>query len=94
MPFAEQTSTDIANLALAHCGISNPIANVSTEKSVEAMMCRSFFDIARQDVIREFPWSFALKQVAPSLIANQPTSEWLYAYQYPSDALRMVRFMS
>lgn len=93
-PPVEQTSTDVANLALAHCGISKPIQNLSTSKDIEAQLARTFFDIARQDVLREFPWYFATKQVAPALIANQPTNEYLYAYQYPSDALRLVRFMS
>lgn len=94
MPSVEQTSTDIANLALAHCGVSKPIGNILTEKSLEGQMCRTFFDISRQDVLREFPWFFARKMVAPALVANQPTNEWLYAYQYPSDALRLTRFMS
>ena len=91
---ATQTSTQIANLAIAHCGVSKPIANLELERSVEAQMCRTFYDLARQMALREFPWSFATKQVAPALIATQPTPEWLYAYQYPSDALKITRFMS
>ena len=57
-------------------------------------MCRTFYDLARQTAFEIFPWSFAKKQVAPSLVANQPTPEWLYAYQYPTDAVKMIRFMS
>lgn len=94
MSSVEQVSTDVANLALAHCGVSKPLASLITEKSVEAQMLRSFYDVARQEVLREFPWFFAKKQVAPALIANQPTNEWLYAYQYPNDALRIIRFIS
>ena len=94
MSSVEQTTTDISNLALAHCGVSKPIANLLTDKSLEAQMCRTFFDIARQDVLREFPWFFAKKQVSPALVVNQPTPEWMYAYQYPADALRIIRFMS
>lgn len=94
MPSIEETTTNVANLALAHCGVSKPIANLQTEKSLEGQMCRTFFDIARQDVLREFPWFFSKKMIAPALVANQPTNEWLYAYQYPQDALRIIRFMS
>lgn len=94
MSVSEQTLTDVANLALAHCGVSKPIGNLQTEKSAEAQMCRTFFNIARQDVLREFPWFFSKKMIAPALVANQPTNEWLFAYQYPSDALRIIRFMS
>lgn len=91
---SEQTSTQVANLALAHCGISKPMAALSTERSIEAQMCRTFYDLARQNALQGFPWSFAARQVAPSLVANQPTPEWLYAYQYPEDALQIIRFMS
>lgn len=91
---AEQTSTQVANLALAHCGISKPMANLLTEKSIEAQMCRTFYDLARQAALQGFPWSFATKQIAPALVANQPTPEWLYAYQYPPDSLQLIRFMS
>jgi hypothetical protein len=94
MGSVEQTTTDVANLALAHCGVSKPIASIISEKSLEGQLCRTFMDISRQDVLREFPWFFARKQIVPALIANQPTPEWLYAYQYPSDALRISRFMS
>ena len=94
MSSVEQTTTDIANLALSHCGVSKPLVNISTDKSLEAQLCRTFIDITRQTALREFPWMFATKQVAPSLIANQPTSEWLYAYQYPDDCLRLIKFMS
>lgn len=94
MPSVEQTATQIANLALAHCGVSKPIGNLATEKSLEGQMCRTFFDIARQETLREFPWLFAKKQIAPSLVASQPTPEWMYAYQYPADALKIIRFMS
>lgn len=57
-------------------------------------MCRTFFDLARQTTLRDSRWLFAIRQVSPGLVANQPTPEWLYAYQYPSDALRILRFVS
>lgn len=90
----EQVSTQVANLAIAHCGISKPISDLATTKNLEAQMCRTFFDLARQSCLTDARWMFAVRQIAPALVANQPTPEWLYAYQYPSDALRLVRFMS
>lgn len=57
-------------------------------------MCRTFYDLARQATLRDSRWLFSVRQVAPSLVANQPTPEWLYAYAYPSDALRLLRFVS
>lgn len=94
MSSVSETKTNVANLALAHCGVSKPMADIQTEKSLEAQLCRTFFDISRQYVLREFNWFFATKQINPSLIVTQPTPEWMYAYQYPSDALKITRFMS
>lgn len=94
MPSIEQTTTQVANLAIAHCGISKPIQSLTADRGIEAQMCRTFFDLARQIAIRDFPWAWAVKQINPALAVNQPTPEWLYAYQYPSDALKITRFMS
>lgn len=90
----EQTLTNIANLAISHCGISKPIQDLTTDRSIEAQMCRTWMDTARRTVLRRIPWSFSTKQVAPALVANYPTNEWMYAYQYPNDALKLTRFMS
>lgn len=90
----EQTLTNIANLALSHCGVSKAIIDLDTDRSIEAQMCLTWIDTARRTVLQEIPWSFATKQVIPALVANNPTNEWLYAYQYPVDALKLTRFMS
>lgn len=90
----EQTLTNIANLAISRCGISKPIADLETDHSLEAQMCMTWMDTARRTVLKKIPWSFATKQVAPGLVATYPTNEWMYAYQYPSDALKLTRFMS
>lgn len=90
----EQTLTQIANLAILHCGSSKPIADLTTDRSVEAQTCRTWIDTARQDVLQHIPWSFATKQVIPPLVAVWPTNEWQYAYEYPNDSMQMTRFMS
>lgn len=94
MPSSQQTSTEVANLALAHCGLSKPIANLGTDRSIEAQMCRTLYDTARRATIRGGRWLFSIKQVTPAVVANQPSPEWLYAYQYPSDAIKLFRFVS
>lgn len=90
----EQVSTQIANLAIAHCGVSKPIGNIQTTKTLEAQMCRTFYDVARQATFRDSRWLFSVRQVAPTLVASQPTPEWLYAYLYPGDCIRILRFVS
>jgi hypothetical protein len=92
-----QSLTDIAQLALIHCGVSKQIQNVITERSLEAQACRGVQDIARQTTLRATPWLFAKKFASPALVAGpnpMATVEWMYAYQLPPDALRMIRFVS
>jgi hypothetical protein len=89
-----QVLTDIANLALTHCGLSKPIQTLGMDYSIEDQLCSTWMDTARRATLKEIPWSFAVKQVVPSLVANNPTPEYLFAYQDPSDNLKIVRFMS
>lgn len=89
-----QVQTDIANLAISHCGVSKPIADITTDHSLEAQMCLTWFDTARRMTLVKIPWSFATQQIAPTLVATYPTNEWMYAYQYPANALKLVKFMS
>lgn len=90
----EQVLTQIANLAISNCGLSKPIQDLNTDHSIEAQMCLTWMDTARRSVLNVIPWSFATKQINPALVASNPTPEWLYAYQYPDDALKITRFMS
>ena len=85
---------DICNFALGHLGISKQIANIDSERSVEALACRRFYEIARNDMMREFPWPFTTKFAAPTLVGTDPTTEWKYSYRAPSDMLCMRRILS
>lgn len=92
-----QSLTEIANLALIHCGVPKPISNLDTEKSIEAQACRTVIDTARQATLSAHPWLFAKKFIVPGLVAGpipMATVEWTYAYQLPSDALHVIRFVS
>lgn len=94
MPSSQQTATQIANLALGYCGVSKPIADLATDRTIEAQMIKKFYDPARRQAIRDGRWLFTVKQLSPGIVAQQPTPEWLYAYEYPSDCLKIFRFVS
>lgn len=92
-----QTLTDIAQLAILHCGVSKPIGNILTEKSLEAQACRTVAELARQTTLRGHPWLFAKKFAVPPLVTgpNPPaTIEWTYAYRLPTDCMHVVRIVS
>lgn len=75
---------EICNLALA--SIRGKSINSLTESSLEAQQCKLHYDLARQFVLRDTPWSFA-KKTAPLQLRIEEPLEWLYAYQYPIDCL-------
>lgn len=88
------TATEIANTTLSHLGVGKEIANIETENSQEANACRRFFNIAKEQVLRDFPWPCVTKEAALALVATNPTVEWTYAYRYPTDCLKLRRIFS
>lgn len=84
---------EICNQALAHLGNGKQIAAL-TDKSNEARACTLFYERCRDEVLAAFPWGFATRSVALSLVEEQPNDEWAYSYRYPPDALTVVRLPS
>ena len=80
------TKTDIANYALEYIG-RKTIANIDTETGREASVCKRFYDLARQAVLRDHKWGFATRSITLASVAIDDFVGWEYAYQYPVDAL-------
>jgi hypothetical protein len=90
---ADVSKTSIANLALAHLGITKQIARLD-ERSLEANVCRQFFDQVRDQVISDFDWGFATAFAKVGLVQKHPTCEWQFSYRYPSGCLKVRRVLS
>ncbi len=88
------SNTDICNMALSHIGVGREISNLDTDSSQEAQSCRRFYTQALQATLRDFEWPFATNYITLALVTNNPTTEWLFAYQYPSDCLHFRRVLS
>lgn len=88
------SNTEICNLALSHLGVGKEIANLETEKSQEASACRRFYEITRDQVLRDFAWPFATKVVSLALIEEDPNEEWAFSYRYPVDCLDVRKILS
>ena len=80
-------NTVVSNLALGHLGQGKLVGNVVTETSNEAQVCRLFWDVALEEVLRDCDWSFVRKYSVLNLISEDPNPNWRYMYEYPSDAL-------
>ena len=86
--------TEICNLALGHLGSSKTVTDAETELSAEAKTFRRFYETVRDATLKDFSWPFATKYETLGLIESDPTDEWGYAYQFPSDCISMQRIVS
>lgn len=97
------SQTSICQKALHFIGIGEEIASIN-ERSPEAEACLQFYDEALDELLREFPWPFATRNVALSTTnATDPddddalieySDEFFYSFRYPSDCVYARRIMS
>lgn len=76
----------IYNLTLGRLGIGQAVAS-PTENTVPAKTCNRFYEQCRQEVLRAFPWGFALRAEALALVTGQTFPGWAYVYAYPDECL-------
>lgn len=79
---------DIYNFALGNIGSSDVVASLE-ERSKQANVCNRFYELARDAMLADFDWPFATRYETLALLPT-PTTGWAYAYQYPSDCLRLL----
>ena len=79
---------DIYNFALGNIGSSDTVADLE-ERSKQANVCNRFYPLARDSMLADFEWPFATRY---ETLAPLPTTAdgWAYAYQYPSDCVRVL----
>ncbi len=82
------TETTLANLALGHIGMAR-IMDLS-ENTVTAEHVRRMWDATRDNLLRAYPWNFAVRRVQLTASATAPAFEYSYAYPLPSDYLRVL----
>lgn len=80
------TQVDIYNLALSRVRAGS--VGSTTESSPQAIQCNILYEQARDHLLTLYPWRFAKTTRALSLTGTTP-DEWLYAYDYPNDCLRL-----
>jgi hypothetical protein len=81
----------ICNLALANIG-KESIASIN-EASAEARACLQFYSLVLDTAIQAYPWRWATKTAALAQVTNTKENRWLYAYQRPSDCLKVFRIV-
>lgn len=62
-----------------------------TDPSKEAVILNRIYNNTRQRLLRSHFWNFAVKKVELPQLTTTPAFEHTYAYQLPSDCLRVIR---
>lgn len=83
--------TEICNLALAEIGDNYSITDID-ETTPQATLCRRFYAVTRDALLRAYPWSFARHRRTLSALSTAPIFGWDYAFQLPSDFLKLIDF--
>lgn len=84
------TEVEVCNLALTELG-EDAITSLDDD-SDRARVCKKFYGPSRNATLRAHPWNFALKRAQLAQLATAPAWGFSYAYQLPSDCLRVLRF--
>ena len=79
----------VCNAALQLIKNSKQITRLE-QGTKEANACEIIFDEMRDATLEVHNWNFATKRVKLAQLTDTPEFEWDYAYQLPSDFLRVV----
>lgn len=83
------STTDIANMALDYLDEAPLVSFDSDTGAVARQLRRNFWPVARA-CMRRHPWNFAVARASLSANATAPAFGWSYAYQIPTDCLRVL----
>ena len=76
----------VCNLALSRAGHVETITSLD-ESSTAAEKCSLVYEHVRDNLLRDFVWGFAKRNVALALVSGGEFVGWDYVYRYPSDCL-------
>ena len=86
---ALDTEVEICNAALVRAGITKRIENLS-DSNPEADVCEAEYYAARDFVLEDHIWQFAVKYDSIAADAATPSWYWTIQYTLPSDLLTLL----
>lgn len=84
----------IFNLALGHLLLSRQIIDADTDKSNEAIVLRTHYDVAFYSTLEELDLDSTSTQAELELIEEDPNDLWNFAYKYPTSCAFFRRIQS
>lgn len=85
------SDVEICNIALSNARAGS-INNLTTDTTAQAQICRLKYNILRDRCLTETPWGFNRKIRALAVLTTE-IFNWAYAYQYPTDCLKIHRLV-
>lgn len=82
------SSIQICNIALGHLG-ANPIMSFQ-DGIAEANLCSTFYDQARQKILEDAEWSFAVARREVARSATPPIFGYTNQFKLPADCLKVL----
>lgn len=83
------SKTDIANRALSKIGDSR-VSNINTDGTEKALIIREMYDQVRDNMLRSYPWNFAIKRSQLAKDGTAPAWGYSNRFQLPSDFLALL----
>ena len=81
------TKAKIFNITLKNLRVSVSIQN-SNQTDKNTLILNEFYDVAREQVLKDFDWNFANSYRELGLTGNIPQNpKFLYEYDYPNDCV-------
>lgn len=82
------SEVSISNLAMQLLGAKRIVS--LTEDSRNARACNNCYEILRDAELEAHPWGFAVQRAVLAPDVTAPLFDYLYAFTWPSDALRIL----
>lgn len=82
------SEVEIYNRALQMLGAAR--VNSPTQNTRNAKACNAAYSMLRDALLREYRWTFAIRRASLAALAATPTHGPGYAYQLPTDFLRLL----
>lgn len=86
-----QTKTELCNIAYSrYLKQKQTLSDIDTGTSSAEIIFRQSYDSVRREILRKTMPSFAKTRKSLSLMNISPEFGYSYAYEYPSDCLRLI----
>lgn len=86
------SKVQICNMALSHMGNYGSVNDIETPKDSKESTFALWYDVTRQAALRLAIPNFAMARRVVSKKATSPAFGYAYAYEYPSDCLKVLGF--